>query len=225
MPPSRLLALLQSLQGDSSGGADYPSASYPQSRRPFGLFGGQYDAYMARAGAGRSAATGTGDAYDQALLRGPVTPAAQQNVQLAWNDASCPSCHGGAAPPPPPISIPLPRAPTWPVPPGMDSSLLPPPLSGAAAAGWLAGILSGPQVSQFSPPRGPPPPGADSGAGDESNYPKQCEVQFANDQAICASLPPGARDRRRKCWESQNERRGYCNKSRGEVGRPLLRTR
>lgn len=214
MPPSRILALLQSLQGDPSGGAVYPSAAYPQSRRPFGLFGGQYDAYMKGTGARESTASGAFDPYESAAS------GAQQNPKLASNEASCPSCHGRASsPPPPPVAIPPPDMPTWPTPPGMDWSLLPPPLSGIGATGWLAGILSGPQKSEYRRSgRSPPPPGAGDRPDEWSDDP-ECNRQFQRDRQICQSIE--TKSAKGACWASQMERLRNCNKGRPDFP-PLL---
>jgi hypothetical protein len=210
MPPLRLLALLQKLQGALPQELD-TVPSQPSNRR--GLIGGGYRAYMA--GLGDRAAMPAAKAF------GAAGPSRQRNVQFATGGA-CTTCHSGEPPPPlPNISLP-PSPPVPPLPPfGVGGTLLPPPLGGLATAGWLADILSGPQKSEYAPPRGPPPAGPESGR----RRPKQCDVQHDLDEEICDSLPFGAVKRREKCWRSQKARHSYCISSGGEVGFPPLKTR
>lgn len=61
---------------------------------------------------------------------------------------------------PPPVAAPDVRLPPLrlPIQPGMETTLLPPPLSPLATAGWLAGVLAGPQKSEFKRSGSPPPP-------------------------------------------------------------------
>lgn len=65
------------------------------------------------------------------------------------------------------------------------------------------------------------PPGA-TPANPSGPHPKQCEVQNAEDTAVCSGLPtPKARA---LCRESASEREAYCIKTNGEVGWPPLQT-
>lgn len=54
--------------------------------------------------------------------------------------------------------------------------------------------------------------------GGWSDYPG-CNRQFVNDRAICARVNTAA------CWQSSMDRLAYCNKTKGEVGTPRLRTK
>lgn len=206
MPPSRLLALLQGLQGPGSQDLDASLPPPPSNR--LGLFGGGYRAYMAGLGD-----PGAAPAYDATGLA--ATPRGQA-VQLARNDV-CTSCHAAAPPPPlPDISLPDP-APLPPLPPpGGWGSLLPPPLGGLATAGWLADILSGPQTSEYRRSgRRPPPPSGGSGDPHEWSDKPECTAQHNSDLAVCRS-----EDRPPECWKRANERLANCNQ--GKLDFPPL---
>ena len=148
------------------------------------------------------------------------TPARRvQNAQLARSVITPPVV-------PPEVRLPPRR---FPIPPGMDTTLLPPPLSPVATAGWLAGVLAGPQKSEFRSDDPPYPPGTGSGGEEARKTPKQCLVQRDFDQERCSLLPESnsvaARERRRCCWQSVNARWGECTRTGGEVGYPRLKTR
>jgi hypothetical protein len=204
MPPSRLLALLHKLQGAPPQELDIVP-SQPPNRR--GLIGGGYRAYMA--GLGDRAAMPAAKAF------GAAGPSRQRNVQFATGGA-CTTCHGSEPPPPLP-DISLPRSP--PVPPlppfGAGGTLLPPPLGGLAAAGWLAGILSGPQTSEYRRSGRPPPPSGASGDPYEWSGKAECTAQHNEDLAVCRSkdAPPG-------CYKTANERLANCNQ--GKLDFPPL---
>jgi len=128
---------------------------------------------------------------------------------------------------PPPLVPADVRAPPMriPIPPGMQTTLLPPPLSPIATAGWLAGVLSGPQKAEFRRDGSPPPPGSGAGRRGRRRDFRQCDIQMDNDQEICRAIPEGASRRRARCWESMEERYAYCTANDGEVGFPPLRSR
>jgi hypothetical protein len=136
-----------------------------------------------------------------------------QTAQVAANDIPCETCHSGQSPPlpfPPDTSLPpvsLPRTPS--PPPGMATSLLPPPLAQILSAGSLAGLLGDPNAVQTRRRREPR---------------KQCDVQWNQDEVTCDEIDPSDVNSRRCCHESANERRAYCVKTDGEVGWPLLKT-
>ena len=54
-------------------------------------------------------------------------------------------------------------------------------------------------------------------AGQWSKFPA-CEAQFESDRAVCAKVKSQA------CWASQMERLAWCNRTKGEVGKPKLQT-
>lgn len=206
MPPSRLLALLQGLQG----AAPDPGVDLPPPSKRLGLFGGGYRAFMA----------GLGDGGGPPVLQavGLGGPPRRQAMQLASNGA-CASCHTSAPPPPSPMpNVSLPELEPLPplLPPGGWTSLLPPPLGGLVTAGRLAGILSGASEYRRS--------GSSPQSSRGPRRPKQCDVQHDLDEEICDSLPFDPPERRERCWRSQKERDAYCIKSRGEVGWPRLET-
>ena len=205
MPPSRLLALLRGLQGATSQDLA-PDLPPPPSKR-LGLFGGGYRAYMA----------GLGDhgALPAFQNTGLAVSSGRQAMQLASHGA-CANCHA-AAPPPPSVSHPeLKPLPPLPAPGGW-TSLLPPPLGGLAAAGWLADVLSGPQTSEYrrSGGRQPPPSGGNGDPNEWSSKP-ECTAQYNSDLAVCRS-----EDRPSDCWSRANERLATCNQ--GKVDFPPLR--
>ena len=204
MPSSRLLALMQGLRGAAP---QDPAADPPPPSNRLGLFGGGYRAYMA--------GLGDGSAQFPDEASGAAAPPRQRNVQLASNGV-CTTCHGGEPPPPPPdISLP----PSPPVPPlpsfGAGGTLLPGPLGGLAAAGWLAGILSGPQKSEYRRSGAPPPPSGASGDPYRWSSKPECTEQYDNDIAVCQS------DRRpADCWSKANARLANCNQ--GKLDFPPL---
>lgn len=230
------------------------ASPYGGSGQPAGLFGSGYRAFMARQAPGQISAAG----MDAAAPDGASTPAAFLSsggdfdwapvvraasagrganeapgaVQLASNDARCPTCHSALPPPsPPPPSLHLPETLQTFLGLPMGADALPPPFSGLATAGQVAGALSGPQVSQFVPPRDPPVPPGSGAAGDSSKYPKGCVAQANFDEERCSLLPlptTYARARARECcWRSMNNRWAYCTNpsTLGEVGSPPLMNR
>ena len=207
MPPSRLLALLQGLQGAAPQGLDTDLPPPPSKR--LGLFGGGYRAYMA----------GLDDGGVAPVLQaaGLSRPTRQQAMQLASNGA-CASCHTGAPPPPAP-TISLPELQPLPPlrPPGGWASLLPPPLGGLAAAGQIAGVLPGPLTSEYRRSgRGrPPPPAGGNGDPYEWSRKPECTAQHNSDLAVCRSdhKPP-------ECFKRANERLANCNQ--GKLDFPPL---
>lgn len=148
-----------------------------------------------------------------------------QNAQLARGAHVCTTCRMGS--PPPPIAPPDVRLPPmrFPIPPGMKTTLLPPPLSPIATLGWLTGVLAGPQKSEFKRSGSPPPPGPGSGRRGRRREFRQCDLQMDNDQDLCREIPESAGRRRARCWEGMQERYAYCTGHDGEVGWPPLRTR
>ena len=55
-------------------------------------------------------------------------------------------------------------------------------------------------------------------SGQWSKYPA-CEDQFNRDRVVCQRVKIAA------CWASQMERLAYCNRTKGETGKPPLAER
>lgn len=55
-------------------------------------------------------------------------------------------------------------------------------------------------------------------AGQWSKFPA-CEAQFDRDRVVCQRVKSQA------CWASQMERLAWCNRTKGEVGKPQLQTK
>lgn len=175
---------------------------------------------LARLQAQRSGAPNARRPVDWARLVRETPARVVQNAQLARGVV------GPSPVVPPDVRLPPMR---FPIPPGMETTLLPPPFSPLATAGWLTGVLAGPQKSEFKSDDPPYPPSAGWDGEDAGKAPKQCLVQRDLDQERCRDLPESnsvaARERRRCCWQSLNARWGECTHTNGEVGHPRLRTR
>jgi hypothetical protein len=208
------------------------------------LFGSGYRAFMARQAPAQMAASGVAASRDAAAPNAGASPAAAPvdfggdfdwapvvraasagrgasdpaaAVQLAYNDATCPTCHFAPPPPSPPPTLPplhLPETIQQFLAAPMGVDLRPAPLAGLATAAQIAGALAGPQVSNLTPPRDPPRMPQSGNPYEWSSRP-ECSMQYESDLGICRRLKaPG-------CYSMANERLGNCNKGRLDFP-PLL---